>query len=255
LVLREAKPVVSVEQAAACLGIPSIEAAKKLARWARQKWVSRIRRGLYIGVPLESRTGDAVLEDPWLIVEELFAPSYIGGWSAAELWELTGTSFRSVVVMTTRKVRNRRPVIKGTPFVIRTVLPSALFGTRSIWRGNSRVIVSDPSRTVLDILNDPFLGGGLRAMAEELKVYLNAPAKDLALLLSYAQRLGNGAVFKRLGYLLERLAPNEEAAIETCRAHLSTGNAVLDPALPEERLITNWRLWVPANWARNRRSD
>jgi predicted transcriptional regulator of viral defense system len=251
LVLREAKPAVSVEQVATCLRIPKVEAAKRLARWARQGWLSRIRRGLYVAVPLESRMGDVLLEDPWVIVERLYSPCYIGGWSAAEQWELTRETFSSVVVMTTRKVRDRRPVIKGAHFVVRTILPEALFGTISIWRGNVKVSVSDPSRTILDLLDDPYFGGGLRSMVEGFCAYLDSQARDLPLLISYAEQLANGAIFKRLGYLLERFAPREEATIEACRARLSQGNAKLDPALPAERLITNWRLWVPANWARD----
>ena len=43
--------------------------------------MSRVRRGLYVSVPLESRTADVPLEDPWLIAERLFAPCYIGGWA------------------------------------------------------------------------------------------------------------------------------------------------------------------------------
>lgn len=42
-----------------------------------------------------------------------------------------------------------------------TVRPEdALFGTVLVWRGQARVAVSDPSRTIVDVLDDPRLGGG-----------------------------------------------------------------------------------------------
>lgn len=75
------------------------------------------------------------------------------------------------------------------------------------------------------MLDDPGLGGGLRPIADVLRAYLSSPSKDPQLLVSYAERLGNGAVYKRLGFLLERLAPNENAIIEICRSRISSGNS------------------------------
>lgn len=105
--LRESKGSISVRQAAAILGVSAKDAAKTLARWTKQGWLSRVRRGLYVSVPLESSTGNIALEDPWIIADRLFAPCYVGGWSAAEHWGLTEQIFRSVLVMTTTKPRNR----------------------------------------------------------------------------------------------------------------------------------------------------
>lgn len=64
-----------------------------------------------------------------------------------------------------------------------------------------------------------------------------------------AARLGNGAVFKRLGFPVERLAPEETALISACKTGLTAGNAKIDPARPADKLVTRWKLWVPANWA------
>jgi predicted transcriptional regulator of viral defense system len=254
-VLRSAKDVVAVEGAASSLGVSRKEAARKLSQWARQGWLSRVRRGLYVPVPLESRTADIALEDPWIIAEKLFTPCYIGGWSAAEHWELTEQIFRSIMVMTTRRPRDRKPVVKGTAFVLRTIPREALFGTKPVWRGPVKVSVSDPSRTILDMLDDPSLGGGLRPMVDVLRAYLNSSARDLELLVSYAERLANGAVYKRLGYLLERFSPAEKSTIEICRSRVSAGNAKLDPSLEAGGLVTKWRLWIPENWRKELESD
>ncbi|WP_162264465.1 hypothetical protein [Thiobacillus denitrificans] len=78
--------------------------------------------------------------------------------------------------------------------------------------------------------------------------YLRSETKNLDLLIDYADRLGNGAVFKRLGFLLERNAPDQRATIEKCAQRLTQGNARLDPKLAAERLVSRWRLWVPENW-------
>ena len=95
----------------------------------------------------------------------------------------------------------------------------------------------------------------MRPTTDVFRAYLKSTSKDLPLLVSFAERLGNGAVFKRLGFLLERFVPDEKATIERCRARISAGNTKLDPSLPAERLVTRWRLWVPDNWTREQKRD
>jgi predicted transcriptional regulator of viral defense system len=157
--------------------------------------------------------------------------------------------------MTTQKPRDRSPVIKGTSFMLRTVQGKAMFGLKPVWHGQVKVSVSDSSRTILDILNDPSLGGGVRSAVDFLANYLKSDNRDLDLLIDYADRLGNGAVFKRMGFLLERLVPEEQEVIEACRARMTQGNASLDSALDCDKLVTRWRLWVPAGWAGEKTVD
>lgn len=247
-VLRASRGTISVEQAAGALEVPNNDAAKTLARWAKQGWVSRVRRGLYVPIPLANGSNEVALEDAWLVADRLFSPCYVGGWSAAEHWGLTEQIYRSILVMTTKKPRDRKPVIKGSSFVLRTIQADTFFGTKAVWRGQSKVAVSDPSRTVLDMMDDPLLGGGIRPSADVLQTYLESEHKNLGLLIEYAMRLGSGAAVKRLGFLLERHAPTEIESINQCRAHLTQGNVKLDPSLPSRRMVSAWRLWVPENW-------
>lgn len=249
-VLRGTKGTISVTEATEILAMPRVSVAKILSRWAKKGWLSRVRRGLYIPVPLESRTSDIPLEDSWVVADRLYSPCYIGGWSAAEYWDLTEQIFRTVIVLTTQRPRERKPTIKGTEFLLRTVSDKAMFGLKPVWRGQVKVNVSDPTRTVLDMLSDLQLGGGLRSTIDMFKDYMSSEKKDLAQLIKYADQLGNGAVFKRLGFLLEKYTENEQVFIGQCRERITTGNAKLDPALKAKRLITRWRLWVPERWAK-----
>lgn len=253
-VLRASDGTLSPRQVAEILDLPPGKAARLLSRWAAQGWVARVRRGLYVPVPLEGRAGDAALEDPWLVAERLFSPCYIGGWSAAEHWGLTEQIFRSTLVLTVRKPRDRSPTLKGARFQLRTVNAQSLFGLKAVWRGRVKVSVSDPARTVVDMLVDPRLGGGLRGTVDTFRAFLDSKEwRDVASLVRYARRLGNGAVIKRMGFLLETYAPEEAEAIAGCRAHLSKGNARLDPGVPARRLVTAWRLWVPDSFVKARR--
>ena len=249
-ILRGTKGTISVEEVAKILNISSTDAAKMLSRWSKKGWMSRVRRGLYVSIPLESRTADVPLEDPWPVAERLFFPCYIGGWSAAEHFDLTEQIFSTVLVMTVKKPRNRKLDIKGTSFLLRSVSEKAMFGLKPVWRGQVKIPVSDPTRTLLDILAKPAFGGGIRSVKDMLGTYLKSEYKDFELLIEYGERLGNGAIFKRLGFLLEKIAPNETKAMAACSERLTTGKARLDPKLNNNKLVTRWRLWAPENWKR-----
>lgn len=247
-IIRGTKGTISVDDAAKILNATSTNAAKMLSRWSKKGWMSRIRRGLYLSVPLESRSADVPIEDPWLIADRLFSPCYIGGWSAAEYFDLTEQIFNTVVVMTLKKPRDRKPVIKGTKVLLRSVPEKAMFGLKPVWRGQVKIPVSDPTRTILDLLIDPVFGGGIRSVKDMFINYMQSKNKNLELLIEYGEQLGNGAVFKRLGFLLEKIAPDETKALEECRKKLTAGKAKLDPKLNNTKLVTRWRLWVPENW-------
>jgi predicted transcriptional regulator of viral defense system len=248
-VLTSATGPLTVDFVEQTLKIGRSTASWLLSNWTRKGWLVRLKRGVYAPVPMGSRTADIALEDAWAVVPSLFAPCYIGGWSAAEHWGLTEQLFRTVIVVSGKAVRDRKPVIQGTTFWIRTVKPELLFGTKSIWRGSVRVDVSTPTRTMLDLLDDPTFGGGIRSVSDMLRAYLDSDERDLNELVAMAERLGNRTVYKRLGFLVERMAPEETNVLALCKKHMSSGDSELDPALPAEVLVTRWRLWIPKSWS------
>jgi predicted transcriptional regulator of viral defense system len=177
----------------------------------------------------------------------------IGGWSAAEHHGLTDQTFRDVVVFASHHVRDRHPRIQDTTFRVVVVHESRLFGTDIVWRDRVRVQVSDPSRTVVDILGDPNLGGGIRHVADIVSAYFVHPRRDDARLLDYARRLANRTVYKRLGYLVELMDVNAPEVIEACLERKSRGFSLLDPTMPPSgRCIRRWNLLLNAriepNW-------
>lgn len=253
--LRKRAGTLTPAEAAEILRVPATEAARLLAAWARSGWMARVRRGLYVPVPMEATTSEGPLDDPWLVATALFSPCYIGGWSAAEHWALTQRTLRSVCVMTTTRPRKREPLLKGTQFVLHTVQESALFGLKSVLRGRTRVQVADPARTIVDMLANPAVAGGIRQVADMLKAFLRDHAKNAASLLDYGDRLDNGAVFKRLGYLLESEMLDRADLVAACRTRLRSGYVKLDSSIPVLRLATAWGLWVPKNWNAERARD
>lgn len=244
-VLRQSRGPITPADASRVLGTTRSETSRQLARWAAQGWLTRVRRGLYIPIPIEASTTDIAIEDTWVVAAKLFSPCYIGGWSAASHWELTEQLFRETLVFSTRRPRARTVDAPGASFKIRTIRSDAMFGLKAVWRGKSKVNVSDPTRTILDILDAPAVGGGIRAAIDVIGAYLRSTHRDPVLLVQYADRLNNRAVFKRMGFLAETFFPDERQLIADCRKRLSTGIANLDPAQPNARLIKRWRLRVP----------
>jgi len=238
---------VTVDDAVAALGLDRSAAAKLLARWQHQGWLSRVRRGLYLPVPLSALPTDQILEDSWSLVPELFGPAYVGGASAAGHWDLTEQLFRSVFVCTTRPVRQTKQVIHGTTFIVRHLAEAKLFGTTPLWRGSVKIQLSDPHRTIIDVLDTPAAGGGIQHVSECLKSYLARTDANPSTLIAYADRLGNGSVFKRLGFLAE-LSGGPASLVEACAARLTQGVVKLDPAVASPRLLRRWRLWLPERW-------
>lgn len=245
-VLQAAGELVTIEDAMKALAVDRDAATKILARWQHQGWLKRVGPGIYAPVPLDALTTEQVLKDPWILVPALFAPGYIGGWTAAEHWDLTEQLFRSIFVFTARPFRSKDQTVQGVSFMLKRIPENAIFGIKTVWRGQTRVSMADKHRTIVDLLADPDTGGGIRHVAHCLGNYLRDPEAHGDTVIQYAEKLGNGAVFKRLGFLVSRQPGNEDLA-EACRQRLTQGNAKLDPALGCRRLVKAWRLWVPRN--------
>ena len=246
-VLRATKEVVSVDIVSKTLGINHRRAAQLLSRWRLQGWLRRIGHGLYVSVPLDMAGTEQVIADPWVLVPTLFGQCYIGGWTAAHHWELTEQLFNETVVFSVQRINKKKLTAQGAVFALTKVTAKRFFGLTTLWRGSTKVLISDPARTLVDMIAAPEVGGGIDHVGDCLTTYLGSKTGDRDLLIRYAEQFENGVVFKRLGFLAEVLV-NDQKLIDACRARLTQGYARLDPALSAPKLITAWRLWVPARW-------
>jgi predicted transcriptional regulator of viral defense system len=235
-------PTVTAEHVERVLDVPRLAANQILARLARKGWLLRIRRGLYSPVPLGAATTRAGIEDPWLLAMALYSPGYVSGWSAAEHWDLTEQIFNAVCVVTAVPQRAVSQRHAGVAFYVRSVAPDAIFGVKQIWLGSSKAHVADPTRLVVDVLQAPDLGGGIRHTLDIVRAYWRSTHADPTRALDYAERLGVGTVFKRLGYTADRYAKPTAEWVARCRRGMSAGVSRLDPRGPSRgRILTRWR--------------
>lgn len=238
--------VIGIRESARALGMPARDASARLGALARAGWLTRVRRGVYLVMPLEAEShGQTTAEDPWLLAVALFPPCYIGGWSAAEHWGLTEQLFRSTFVVTAAHIRTRTANHLGAAFTLVRVRPERVQHLTPVWRGSSRVLVSSRERTVVDAAIDPRWLGGFRHLADVFTAYSTDPAANPAALLRELRRSGNGAAAKRVGYLAEQIWPSARDLVDGALGLRSTGVVKLDPAIARRgRKNSRWGLWL-----------
>ena len=225
-------------------GLPPAS-ARSLIRYAVDRGVvSRLEPGLFVLVPPELGRATEFAGNPYLVARELAAGTeyFISHASAMELHRMVTQPQFVIFTSTTKRLRNR--TIHGTEFRFVLIRREDVFGVTTHWISKQdSVKVSDIERTVIDGLHLPAYCGGVTEVAKGLWMRRNDVKPER--LIEYALLLGNGAVVRRLGYLLDlyKLATPEE--LERIRHSLSATYAVLDPMLPAEgAYVSGWRLRV-----------
>lgn len=249
-VLTKAQGYIDLDLVHTTLKISRSLASTYLSRWAKNGWIKRIKKGVYIPIDLTVEDLSLPFEDPWIIAQALFAPCYLGGWTAAQYWDFTDQIFNDTFVFSSRKLDHAHQKVGMQSFIVKRTGAEKMFGLKSIWKENRKILVSDPHKTIIDILSDPSIGGGIRQGLDYLESYLNSTYKNLDMLMEYAKKMGNKTIFKRLGYLLCILGNSEEKIIFSCLENISKGYSYLDPTSKDNHLVTKWRLWVPKNLER-----
>lgn len=83
----------------------------------------------------------------------------------------------------------------------------------------------------------------MRHIAGVVDEYLLGEHRSPECLVTYADRLGNRSVFKRLGYLIEALDLDEPDLLATCLDRRSAGITDLDPSADTDgKISTRWSL-------------
>jgi predicted transcriptional regulator of viral defense system len=239
--------VISLSRAAEALHVSQAQAARQIRPLVRRGWVQRLRRGLYLIRPLDAAPDQAAIpEDPWVLAREIFSPCYIGGWSAAEHWELTEQLFRSTLVVTGALARKTEVRIGGHLFrVFRIPKARLTAGVAKVWRGRERVDVSGLERTLIDALRNPELVGGGRHLVQILRAYGEHSRHDFKRLLDLASTVASGAAWKRLGFLAEHVWPQERAVAQAAVHHVTSGYVRFDPGIRDRgKLVKRWGLWA-----------
>lgn len=246
-----AKGIITSKIVSETLHVPTQEAGRILSRWNQQGWIKRINRGIYIPITVDDLTGESSIEDPWVLADRLFSPGYIGGFSAVKHWDFSEQLFEITTFFTSKKVNDRHPIMSNTRFQLKTISAYKLFGTQSVWRDNTKILVSDPSKTIVDLLDDPVMVGGMRIIKDIFYEYHESKFFDFELLIDYTARMNNKTIFKRLGFLMENMGFYPSIEKYNLSSKFSNGYSLFDPSVKNASIVRKWGLKIPTIWKKN----
>jgi predicted transcriptional regulator of viral defense system len=218
-------------------------AARNLVHKAQQRGlVTRLKPGLYNLVPFDLGRATEHIDSPYIIARELVGdrPYFLSHGTALELHRMVTQPNLTVHVSCTRRVRPQ--TVGGYDFRFIHITSEQEFGAMKHWIDKERcVLISDRERTIIDGLRHPAFVGGITEVAKGL--WMKRDTLNAERLVDYAQRLGVGAVVRRLGYLLEHYGLAGAAVLEPLRTMLTATYQRFDPLLPNEGIfLSRWRL-------------
>ena len=247
-VLERNYSVITANLVSETLNIPRQESGRLLSRWNKSGWIKRIKRGSYVPVPIDSTTSKVILDEPFLVVDSLYSPGYVAGFSAIKHWDFTEQIIESVTYFTLKKVINRNPIHGGIKFKLKTISKHKLFGLKTVWIGSKKVSVSDPCKTIIDLLDDPKLVGGSTIIIDFFSEYIESKHYDFDLLIKYAHQMNNKTIFKRLGLIYESMFNANEDVLSIFLKNISAGYSEFDPTVSSIHTIAKWKLKTSKFW-------
>jgi len=223
-------------------GLHGSSARSLILKAEKRGLITRLRPGLYTLVPFELGRAAEYVGDPYVIAKELCRGHdyFLSHASAMELHRIV-TQPQLTIYMSTA-VRKPPRTIHGYEYRFVTVKPGHFFGLTELWITKQQAIkVSDRERTILDGLRQPQYAGGIPEVAKAL--WMSRSELKLDHLLDYAHRLRNGALTRRLGFLLELYKFASPEKLERLRRELTPTYDRLDPTLPKSGPFqARWRL-------------
>ena len=237
------RPTFSIEDARRVLGHKESDPTRQfLERLQSKGWIRRIRRGRFAVIPLSSGESRTPQLHEFIVAMELVSPAAIAYWSALNHHGMTEQLPRTVFVVTDHPVRRPPGEVLGMSFKIVSLRPGKFFGTVKDWIDEMPFSVTDKEKTIIDGLDLPQYVGGVGEIAKALSTIWTQ--LDESRLRKYAVKIGNSAVAKRLGFLMESLGLGD---IEKLRraVTLASGFSPLDPTLPRQgKFNRRWGLLV-----------
>ena len=223
------KPTFSMEEARHLF--PKDLSPQFLDRLERKGWLRRIKRGRFAMIPLSSGEARTPHLHEFVIAMELVSPAAIAYWSALNHHGMTEQIPRTVFVATNHHVQLSTKEALGVTFKIISVSPEKFFGMVKDWINEQPFSITDKEKTIIDGLDLPKYVGGVGEIAKALKQAWEE--LDETKLREYAAKIGNSAVGKRLGYLMEALGLGDPEALRRA-IPLAPGFSPLDPTLPKK---------------------
>jgi predicted transcriptional regulator of viral defense system len=215
----------------------------------RKGWLERATWGEYLLVPPEQ--GPDALGDSNLLAlaSRIADPYYVGFGTAAAHYGFT-TQHRNVIyVVTTVRLRGRE--VGESRVRIVNLSSTKFFGFEAVDVLGYKVMISDREKTAIDCVDHPELAGGVGEAATVLATA--ARRFDWNKAAGYLERIGSGALARRVGWLIDYVKADVPPAARERLLHLAAQSRKtwLGPDPARARAVENaigydktWRLFV-----------
>lgn len=242
------KTLVRLGEVAPALGITAKQERELLSRLARNRWVARIRRGLY-AVPERLPPGGVWSPGEYaaldLLMREMKGRYQITGANAFNFHGFDD-QIPNWIIAYNNRISGRRE-IGGVSYLFIKVPDRRLGGTCSLrTQDGIRVVYSSKARALMDAVYDWSRFNGVPRAYQWIE---SAVKKDSALageLARITRRYGNQGTLRRIGFVLARVQPDGAAVRRILRALSKTTSLIpLIPTRPARgRGDTTWGIIV-----------
>jgi predicted transcriptional regulator of viral defense system len=218
---------------------------KGLSRLVKSGWLERIERGLYMIVPLEAGPEGRWSEDPLILATQMAPTGVVSYWSALRYWGMTEQVPRTTFLQITHRRSRPRVTVLGMGFRFITVVERKKFGIVQQMSDGLPFRITDREKTLIDACDRPDLSGGILQIAQVLQ---SEEPIDWLKVDTYLVRMGSGAIYKRLGYMVDSLdipIPDRNKSLKRWREGMTQGIASLEPGgSGEGKIDSSWRIHV-----------
>lgn len=221
-----------------------------LAYHQKQGHILRIRRGLYYSIP-KGVIASSYPIDSFLVASRMADDAVLGYRTALDLHGKLHTTTSKFIYLSRKRVMDFFffKDIEYQAVSIPTALKASnneLFGTQSVDRLGQSILVTTLERTLVDVLDRPYLCGSW----EEIWLSLESIEYfDLDQVLKYAFLLGNATTIAKVGFFLEThcealMIP--ESYLENLWKHRPLKPHYLERKHKQsQKMISKWNLIVP----------
>lgn len=235
------KAVFTIEDAQRMIPLSRGHLRETLSGLAEKRWIARIKRGVYLILPLEAGVEGRFTQHEFVIAAHLVHPYYLSYWTALHYYQWTEQIPGAVCIATTRPRRDL--MVHGVHYRFVRMKKEKFFGFTEAWIENQKVHLAEKEKTIIDSLDRPDASGGI---VEVAKCLWNARTElDWSKLVKDGMRAGNRAALQRLGFLLERFQIDIGREMDRLRMRISGSYACLDPTASKRgRYVKRWRILV-----------
>jgi predicted transcriptional regulator of viral defense system len=221
-----------------------------LAHHLKQGHIMRIRRGLYVVVPLGVDPKNCPV-DPYLLAAKMTDDAVLAYHTALEFHGRAYSVYERFLYLTGRVLR---PMTFRSYHFRGVLIPKTLrdkskqaFGITVGERAGVNVRVTSLERTLVDLLDRPDLGGSWEEIWRSLE---SVEFFDLDQVVEYALLLGNATTVAKVGFFLEQHREPlmvDDVHLQPLREHRPRSpHYLVRNSERSGHLVTGWNLIVPA---------